>query len=541
MRVPPSANMPEQILVGLCLALGAASTGGPLSARERALVASAARASRQDITRTRRQIREGQDPLGERFSALRPPESRRRQGAFFTPPALIQPMIEWALDHEPGRLVEPGAGSGRFVLAGLARTPDLAVVAIDVDPLATLIARANLAAVGARQALVRNADYTRTTLPAFDGRTAFVTNPPYVRHHDLDARAKAWAAQAAGRLGCPSSGLAGLHAHFFLATALRARDGDVGCFLTSAEWLDVGYGALIRALLLGRLGGRAVHVLDPDLAVFDDAMTTAAITCFEVGSSAPFMHLGRERRIEGLTRIGARGRKTARTTLTRHARWSPLLSARKRRTESVPLGALARVHRGVATGANHYFLLTAERARDLGLLAFCRPAITAAREIFAAGGILRNTPHTRLILDIPAHVDRTRPGPLAAYLDLGEHGAHGIAVADRYLPSHRTPWWRLGIAEPPPIVASYMARQPPMFAYNPDRLVPVNIAHGIYPHDTLSEDELLALVHALNHARHTFRGLGRTYQGGLEKFEPREMEALPVPDPASWPSAWPGA
>jgi hypothetical protein len=44
----------------------------------------------------------------------------------------------------------------------------------------------------------------------------------------------------------------------------------------------------------------------------------------------------------------------------------------------------------------------------------------------------------------------------------------------------------------------------------------------------MTEGELQRLVAHLNEVRHSFRGRGRTYQGGLEKFEPREMEALPV-------------
>jgi hypothetical protein len=39
------------------------------------------------------------------------------------------------------------------------------------------------------------------------------------------------------------------------------------------------------------------------------------------------------------------------------------------------------------------------------------------------------------------------------------------------------------------------------------------------------------LVKFLNGARATFRGLGRTYHGGREKFEPREMKAIEVPPP----------
>ena len=41
-------------------------------------------------------------------------------------------------------------------------------------------------------------------------------------------------------------------------------------------------------------------------------------------------------------------------------------------------------------------------------------------------------------------------------------------IDKRYITSHRNPWWRVGLNKPAPIVASYMARQAPKFALNPD-------------------------------------------------------------------------
>ena len=72
-----------------------------------------------------------------------------------------------------------------------------------------------------------------------------------MRHHQVGAPWKRWLRDTAARLDVPASGLAGLHAHFFLATALHAVPGDAGALVTAAEWLDVNYGSLIRALLVG--------------------------------------------------------------------------------------------------------------------------------------------------------------------------------------------------------------------------------------------------------------------------------------------------
>lgn len=99
-----------------------------------------------------------------------------------------------------------------------------------------------------------------------------------------------------------------------------------------------------------------------------------------------------------------------------------------------------------------------------------------------------------------------------------------------YICSHRSPWWHVG-AKAPPIVATYMARQPPAFALNPDGMAILNVLHGLFPRVSLDQQQLLGLVRYLNTHRTELRGEGRTYQGGLEKFEPREMEAIEVPPP----------
>jgi hypothetical protein len=49
----------------------------------------------------------------------------------------------------------------------------------------------------------------------------------------------------------------------------------------------------------------------------------------------------------------------------------------------------------------------------------------------------------------------------------------------------------------------------------------------------LSRKQVTALVDMLNRCAGTFVGNGRRYQGGLEKFEPREMEDLLVPPSSS--------
>lgn len=470
----------------------------------------------------RRQIRAGQDPLGRSFCEIRPAAQRRSLGAFYTQSALLEPMVEWTLARRPTRVVDAGCGSGRFA-AAVARARDVELVAVDIDPVATLSTRAVLASLGAA-GRVLHADYTRLELPEHDGVTAFIGNPPYVRHHELASELKSWARGAARALGIRSSALAGLHAYFYLATARLARAGDIGCFVTSAEWLDIGYGSMIRDLLSGPLGAHALHVLDPEAVAFDDAMTTAAIACFEVGARTPSVFLASAAQPSDLRELG-RGRPVRRPRLAAANRWTPLVKGKKAVSHEAVLGDVARVHRGVVTGSNSFFVLSPERAAELGIASFCRPAITSARQILDADGQVRLDARTKVLLDLQADLCIEEHPRLAAYLASG--AAEGVDQG--YVASHRQPWWRVGVGAPPPIVASYMARQPPVFALNPDGLVLLNIAHGIYPKKKLSKKALAELVAALNANRQRYKGSGRTYHGGLEKFEPKEMEALPIP------------
>jgi hypothetical protein len=74
-----------------------------------------------------------------------------------------------------------------------------------------------------------------------------------------------------------------------------------------------------------------------------------------------------------------------------------------------------------------------------------------------------------------------------------------------------------------------MARRPPAFVRNPVAARHINIAHGLYPRVPLSPAQLDRLAAWLSGA--TKIEQGRTYAGGLTKFEPGEMERLFVPAP----------
>lgn len=517
----------EDALLRLAFDLGASDFGGPLSTEERTLCARAQPlpSDSRAAELARDAISAGSDPLGDAFCALRSAATRRKSGAIYTPLGLLRPMVDWILRQSPSQIVDAGAGSGRFSLEVARREPHVSILAIDLDPVATLMTRAGLAVLNHRDATVIHCDYTALRLDPISGRTGFIGNPPYVRHHSLAPVVKAWAQTAAKKSNHTISGLAGLHAYFFLATSLLARPGDVGCFVTSSEWLDVNYGAIIRELLLDMLGGQSIHIVEATVLPFGDTATTAAISCFQVADKPKLvrMHV-----VKSLTEIKDldEGQPVARERLVEASRWSTLVrTAKKPPPGYVELGELCRVHRGTVTGRNSVWITSGNEHRLPQAVLF--PSVTRARELFEAGRTLSTVQGLRDVIDLPEDLDVFGPEERRD-IELFLRHARGAGAADGYIARTRKAWWSVGLRAPAPILATYMARRPPAFVRNLIDARHVNIAHGLYPREPLPEKALDRLAEALSTSSSTAQG--RTYAGGLTKFEPREMERVPVPD-----------
>ena len=519
----------EQDLVRAALALGADQVR-PWSAQETALANAAGGTTlpSEKLDNIAALIRAGCDPLGEAFCTLRSSVDRRERGATYTPRLIIHAMVNWARQRgTPSRIIDPGSGSARFLLGAGRAFPKAALIGVDIDPLAALLARANLATAGmADRSRIVLGDYRRFQ-EATDGPTLYIGNPPYVRHHQIERTWKDWLFDEADKLGLKASKLAGLHVHFFLATLRNARPGDFGVFITAAEWLDVNYGALVRALVLGELGGQGITIIAPEAHPFPDAATTAAITTFEVASKPTSVYF---RRVDSLQSLDSleKGRRVRRERLASETRWSHLTRFAEKPPEGfVELGELCRVHRGQVTGANAVWI-AGKHSADLPESVLYR-SVTRARELFEAEGVLRDARSLRSVIDLPIDLDAFDASERRA-VDQFLKVARGMGANKGYIARHRKAWWSVGLRNPAPIIATYMARRPPAFVLNEAQARHINIAHGLYPRDPLSRRARKTLVSYL--LDNVSQRSGRTYAGGLTKFEPREMERLIVPGPA---------
>lgn len=521
----------ERCLAALAAAL--IDETSPLSAAERELVPAAPDVDGGLVAETRAQILAGHDPLGTVFCSIRSAERRRDRGATYTPAPIVDAMVTWAVDEgaSPARVVDPGAGSGRFLLAAAEKFPNARLVGVDIDPLATLMLRANAAVRGfASRLSVALADYRAFELPAIAGATLFIGNPPYVRHHDIDELWKAWFAASARRHGHAASKLAGLHIHFFLKTRDLARPGDFGTFITAAEWLDVNYGSVLRNMLADGLGGSAIHIIDPKARPFADALATGAVTCFRVGNRPAALMMRSVDALDDLAPLG-RGRPVAWPTVAGARKWSALMRGappvpQGSSRDFIELGELFRVHRGQVTGSNAIWI-ESDAACDVPSR-FKRIAVTGARELTRAGPELVSEDGLKRVVDLPVDFDELSTKELRAVRRFLAW-ARKLGAHETYTARHRRAWWSVGLHEPAPVLCTYMARRPPAFVRNRIGARHLNIAHGLYPVEPLGEDVLAGMLAWLR--GHTGTGGGRVYAGGLVKFEPKELERTLIPRP----------
>ena len=463
------------------------------------------------------------DALGEAYSQANAPEDRRVHGITLTPAWLVDRMLDLAASRGAfDTIVDCGAGTGRFAIAAALRFPRAKVVAVETHPEMAALLRQRLRECSlARRIDVVEADFREASLP-LRGRTLFIGNPPYVRHHDIEPAWKAWYRHTMASRGIAASQLAGLHAQFMLRTVELMRPGDVMLFVTAAEWLDNGYGQALRELCTQPPDRslRSLWLALPDEPVFPDALVSSVVV--EVArDSAPIptqLGLIADRCLRPVRQLDAEAVRAA-------PRWSPLCrDTALSDGQGIELGELFRVTRGQVTGCNDVWVVPAQSALPSSLTV---PSITRAREIIEDRlGTPEAVSQLKRVVDLPHDLDALPAAEREAALRFVVR-ARTLGADRSYIASHRKPWYSVAMRAPPVAFVSYMGRRPPVFRANPQRVSFLNIAHGLYPLTDMSAGVLGRLLNHLNTTTDLYSG--RVYGGGLAKFEPSDVSRLRLP------------
>lgn len=492
--------------------------------------------------------------LDSRKTAL----ARNRLGQFATPGPLAMEMLRLCRTLLPSdmsvRFLDPAFGTGAFYSA-LLRSFSSAQIAsangYEVDPHYGLPAQQLWQPLGLHLTL---ADFTALDYPDDPAQKVnlLVCNPPYVRHHHLAADDKArLQAKILAATGLLLSGLAGLYNYFLLMCHAWLDENGLACWLIPNEVLDVNYGVEVKRYLLEQVTLLRVHQFNADKVQFADALVSSVVIWYRKSPAAPghtveFTYgpsLSEPQRVQSV----------ARHALRAEAKWSqiyrsvPAVLAAADEDSSLRLEDLFDIKRGLATGANEFFILTEAQAQRHRLeREFLKPILPAPRhlphdEVLAdALGQPMIDPQLYLIDCSWAEDEvRSRAPYLWTYLSEGER--QGIHT--RYLSSHRTPWYSQEQRPPARLLCTYMGRQTASkdqrafrFIYNHSAATASNVYLLLYPKPHLQRlvranptllHELWQMLRKIDGS--TVIGEGRTYGGKLHKIEPRELGNLPLP------------
>ena len=233
-------------------------------------------------------------------------------------------------------------------------------------------------------------------------------------------------------------------------------------------------------------------------------------------------------------------------TLRSATKWSSFPSERKREKAGVRvLGDFFTVKRGIATGANSFFILDRREAIDLGIPETCfRPILPSSRHLDAdvieaddAGLPLLAKTMVLIDSDLAEEQIRLLHPRFWNYLERGKT----LGIPEGYLASRRNPWYSQEKRNPRRFFApTWDVRhngKPFRFFWNQSQAVAANVYLSLYPKGPLKHalslrPELFPVVHSILLGLRPDQLIdnGRVYGGGLHKLEPKELANLPADD-----------
>lgn len=456
-------------------------------------------------------------------------EEAKQYGAFYTPPMIVDFLIEWGIRSRSDRVLEPAAGEGVFVAAAAARIRSFGSAPrrnqlIAIEKRASEAAKIEAARLGAS---VRSADFFEVAPSDLPRATAVIGNPPFIRFHRFTGRSRELGLERARAEDVELSQLASSWAHFVVHACafMEPEAGRLGLVLP-AEILHADYAEPIRQFLVRRFS--SVTILAFDQRAFHPALVDAVLLLADQAGPGG-LHIWRLTDQNQLSQDVLLGRRpwpadARRWSAGIHPAHAKLYGVLAEDPNFCRLGTVASVDIGVVTGANAFFILNEARRAELELdQEALSPIVQRGRDL---GGLAVMESETQWLLDLRERQGDARRPAVAAYLKQGVKAG----VPNGYKCSGRSPWWAVPLPKHrPDLLLSYMHYGSPRLIANPQRHRSTNLVHGVRLLDGAPDARALAAASLSAATAYSAEVEGRVYGGGVLKLETREAERLFVP------------
>lgn len=465
-------------------------------------------------------------------------EKLRNKGQFWTPDWVAEAMISYVA-RNANLVFDPGVGKGAFYTALKKVYPNKKFYGTDID--SGIISEAQQEKIFKKDIKLEIRDFILN--PPKEKFKAIVANPPYIRHHRLSSELKNYFRKISFmNLGTTLDGRAGLHIYFLIQALSLLDKGGRLAFIMPADTCEGVFSKKLWNWISKKYRINGVITFEHRATPFPGVDTNAVILlisnekpqeklkwvrCLVSQSKELFEFLRHDLAKANYKELNVHNRNLIEALSTGFSR-----APRLNQDFEFTLADFASVMRGIATGANEFFFLTKDKAREIKIPDnFLLPAIGRTRDtkgLYLTKNRLNELEkkgRPTLLFSPNGTSWEEMPDSVKNYIHEGEK----LGLTKRALISTRQPWYKMEVRKVPVFLFAYLGRRSVRFIKNEAGVLPLTGFLCVYPRSS-DEAYVEKLWRILQHPDtiSNLKLVGKSYGSGAIKVEPRSLERLPI-------------
>ena len=450
-------------------------------------------------------------------------EKIKKYGQYFTPYKIAEFMARW-VSKDTEKILDPAAGNGIFGYFVKKVNPNAIVSGYEIDS-------EILEFFGTSEYMdVEVNDYLKT---GWDKKyDAIICNPPYNRFQSIDNR-HFLIEQVRNKTKIRLNGYTNQYILFLAKSLYQLKEGGKLAYIIPTEFLNSKYGIPIKEYLIKSRILKSIINIENN--IFDDAVTTSCIMLIENkrNKHVEFISLSN---MDEITCLDLNAEKLYEESLLidfndlkAEEKWLSFLKNDDHDVSAysnlVNVKKYCRVSRGIATGANDFFVFNEEKRNKYGLdidyfkLCLCRSSDlkTPVCSNETIKDLIKDNKNIYL-LDIDSKT--TISESLNRYLKEGLKNG----INEKYLPKCRTPWYSMERKVPAPILISTASRGVFKVIRNLSEVNNLTTFHSVHMDEDFEDYVNILFCYFLTPIAQKILKTNKKQLGnGLSKFQPNDL------------------
>ncbi|MFQ5621676.1 MAG: class I SAM-dependent DNA methyltransferase, partial [Candidatus Nanoarchaeia archaeon] len=472
------------------------------------------------------------DVIGRVYEDLIPADDRHRLGQYYTPPPIVDLIVELCVKSPDDKVLDPGCGSGSFLVKAYHKLRDLKkkqnpfrkddelhqelleqVYGIDINPFPAQLSSMNLAV---RNLKVRSKHISIFPMDFFKVKPGMallpkeldvvVTNPPYTRQEEMEykdhIREEALTYSDDSKIDI--SAQAGIYVYFFTHSAKFLKNTGRMGYITSNTWLDVSFGEGLKQFFLEHF--KILAIIEYDAGVFEKAVVDTCIGILEKAEGESFKDKRRKNDVKFIrvkkpmdikeliafieeTEADYEDEKIRilfkrQSELDTKEKWGKYLRAPRvyykliQSPDMTKLEDIAKARRGYTTGAEEFFYLNKDKIKLWSIEKdYYRPVITSPRKMQFTK--VSDVDLDEYLLKVEEPKNALQGKNVTKYIEHGESQGYHL----RQTTSSRSLWYKLTEREPAPIAMHRFIRERLVILWNDVKAYVDDSFYEIIPND----------------------------------------------------------